>query len=301
MIKLKNIVFTILTLSVFASCDKDKNPQIEILDYTRSDVTNQLTANSSLIHRVYSDTTIQLHPGVEETDIHFMDRNGHSIHVFILKADMNRPEVKLQPLTPFGSESFAMQTIPDMVKYVNSDVKVLFGVNSDFFNTSTGEPRSILYLEGKPVRTIIPDVRSYFGVNKSGELIIGDGLSYESEKDEIYNALGGYHTLVKNGERVGQTDLTVEPRTSVGFTKENILYFVVVDGRRYDYSYGISLTDLSEFMQSLGVSESINLDGGGSSTFLINNPLGSVFQVRNWSSDKTPRAVANGWAIITTN
>jgi hypothetical protein len=296
--KLKYILYGLLFTNLLYSCEKEDNREIEILDHTRSEVTHTLIANSSLIHRVYTDTTITLHPGVESTDIHFMDIKGHSIRVFILKADMNKANLKLQPLTPFGSEAFAMQTIPDMLKYVSKDAKILFGVNSDFFNTSTGEPRSILYLEGKPIRTIIPAERSYFGVNKAGQLIIGDGLSYEANKSEIYNAVGGHHTLVRDGLRVGQTDVTVEPRTAVGFTTGNIVYFVVVDGRRYDYSYGINLTDLSEIMLALGSHQSINLDGGGSSTYVINNPLGEVFQVRNWSSDRSPRAVANGWALV---
>lgn len=294
----KHILFGLLVSSFLYSCEKTEDTEIQILDHTRSEVTNRLTGNSSLVHRVYTDTTIILHAGVESTDIHFMDSKGHSIRAFILKADMNKADLKLQPLTPFGSEAFAMQTIPDMLKYVSKDLKVLFGVNSDFFNTSTGEPRSILYLQGKPIRTIIPAERSYFGVNKNGQLIIGDGLSYEANKSEIYNAVGGHHTLVRDGVRVGQTDVSVEPRTAVGFTSDNIVYFVVVDGRRYDYSYGINLTDLSEIMLALGSWQSINLDGGGSSTYVINNPLGQVLQVRNWSSDRSPRAVANGWALV---
>ena len=73
---------------------------------------------------------------------------------------------------------------------------------------------------------------------------------------------------------------------------------MVVDGRKYDYSYGINFTDLGQLMHALGAVASINLDGGGSSTFLINNPLESVYQVRNRPSDGVPRAVANGWAIV---
>lgn len=299
--KLKYIFIFLIATGFLSSCEKDENQTIEILDHSRSEVTNLLIQNSTLVARVYTDTTIQLSPGVESTDIHFKDINGHSMRAFVLRADMSRPELKLQPLTPFGSESFARQTIPDMVKYVNPDLKVLFGVNSDFFNGNTGEPRGIVYLEGKPIRTTIPEGWTFFGVSKSGELMIGNSSDYAVHKNEIYHALGGNQTLVRNGERIAHTDVTVEPRTAVGIADNKILYFVVVDGRRYDYSYGISFTDLGEIMHALGSKESINLDGGGSSTFLINNPLGPVFQVRNWSSDRSPRAVANGWAIVSTN
>ena len=51
---------------------------------------------------------------------------------------------------------------------------------------------------------------------------------------------------------------------------------MVSDGRTGD-NEGLSLYDLAEFMQSLGVKDAYNLDGGGSSTMvfegeLINNP-----------------------------
>ena len=52
--------------------------------------------------------------------------------------------------------------------------------------------------------------------------------------------------------------------------------FVVSDGRT-DESQGLSLSQLAEFMATLGVTTAYNLDGGGSSTMyfngeVINNP-----------------------------
>ena len=59
----------------------------------------------------------------------------------------------------------------------------------------------------------------------------------------------------------------------------NHFVFVVSDGRT-DESEGLSLYELAEFMQSLGVTEAYNLDGGGSSTMyfngeVVNNPTSS--------------------------
>jgi exopolysaccharide biosynthesis protein len=49
-------------------------------------------------------------------------------------------------------------------------------------------------------------------------------------------------------------------------------YFVVVDGRS-DYSASINLEDLSKFMADLGCVDAYNLDGGGSSTMVLNGKL----------------------------
>ena len=298
--KKSNQWFLVAALSaiLFAGCEKTEQKPIQILDHTRSELTVRLQENSELVHRVYRDTTIELSTGVSETHVHLMDVNGHSLRIFILEADLNQPAVKLHPLTPFGEDAYARQTVPEMVSYAESEGRVLFASNADFFAGSTGEPRSIVYKSGAPIRTIIPAGWTFFGVSKSGELMIGNDADYEREKANIYHALGGNQTLVKNGEPVIHTDNTIEPRTAVGYTADNHVYFMVVDGRKYDYSYGVSFTDLGQLMHALGVTESINLDGGGSSTFLVNDPAESTYKVRNRTSDGAPRAVANGWAII---
>ena len=66
------------------------------------------------------------------------------------------------------------------------------------------------------------------------------------------------------------------PRTAVGILDEDHYVFVVSDGRTEE-SEGLTLYELAEFMQSLGVRTAYNLDGGGSSTMVyqgvvVNNP-----------------------------
>lgn len=285
------------TISLFG-CKEDL-AQVTVTDVSRSEVTQILSENTSLISRVFSDTTFQLHEGVEATDIHYLSKQGYSMRAFVLEVDLKQPGLELKPLTPYGSTGFAMQTVPEMTNYIEAPGnKTLAAVNADFFNMSTGEPRSIVYLEGEAVRTILPETRSYFGVSKTGELMIGDAADYEQDEDQIYHALGGAHWLVRNKSAVAQSNVAVEPRTAVGYTDDQVVYFIVVDGRRFDYSNGITLSGLSEIMLAFGTTEAINLDGGGSSTFVINNPRADTLQVLNSPSDGTPRPVANGWAIV---
>jgi hypothetical protein len=72
------------------------------------------------------------------------------------------------------------------------------------------------------------------------------------------------------------------PRTAIGYTAEEELLLLVVDGRQ-GFSQGASLLELAEIMVELGAVEAMNLDGGGSSTMvadgaLINRPEGGSFQ-----------------------
>jgi exopolysaccharide biosynthesis protein len=60
------------------------------------------------------------------------------------------------------------------------------------------------------------------------------------------------------------------------------LIILVVDGRQ-QHSRGVDLEELAGILHDLGVEEAMNLDGGGSSTLvvnktLINRPTGGTFQ-----------------------
>jgi len=50
---------------------------------------------------------------------------------------------------------------------------------------------------------------------------------------------------------------------------------VVVDGRQPGYSLGVTLSELAEIMIFHGGYNALNLDGGGSSTLVVEGALGS--------------------------
>lgn len=76
---------------------------------------------------------------------------------------------------------------------------------------------------------------------------------------------------VEKGQEVSRAKSS-NPRTAIGIVGENHYVFVVSDGRTSD-SQGLSLYELAEFMQSLGVTTAYNLDGGGSSTLYFNGQV----------------------------
>lgn len=80
---------------------------------------------------------------------------------------------------------------------------------------------------------------------------------------------------VGQNEEVGQA-MASNPRTAIGIISDNHYVFVVSDGRTSE-SEGLSLSELAQFMATLGVKTAYNLDGGGSSTMwfngsVVNNP-----------------------------
>lgn len=112
----------------------------------------------------------------------------------------------------------------------------------------------------------------------------------------VTQAIGGGPRLVADGfiaisaeEEKFQPDIAFgrAPRTAIGITPDNHLLMVVVDGRSKD-SMGMTLEELANLMLSLGATQAMNLDGGGSSTLVIRN------LVYNSPSGGKERLVHNG-------
>ncbi|MHB8999417.1 MAG: phosphodiester glycosidase family protein [Thermoanaerobaculia bacterium] len=83
------------------------------------------------------------------------------------------------------------------------------------------------------------------------------------------------------------------PRTAIGLSKKgDVLFLVVVDGRR-DGVPGVTLAELATFMdEELGVCSALNLDGGGSSTMVVDG------RIVNQPSDGKEREVANHVGVV---
>lgn len=95
-------------------------------------------------------------------------------------------------------------------------------------------------------------------------------------------SIGGSPILVRGGKRWFADDdrelyRLRNPRTMAGWTETGSLLLVTVDGRQPGYSIGMTMSEAADLMIGLGATEAINLDGGGSTTFVaggavINRP-----------------------------
>ena len=88
------------------------------------------------------------------------------------------------------------------------------------------------------------------------------------------------------GKRDQFLNLSHEPRTALGYN-DDTLFLAVADGRQPKYSTGLTLYELASILIELGAKEAINLDGGSSSTFVVDG------KVINKPSGKNERDVLN--------
>lgn len=99
------------------------------------------------------------------------------------------------------------------------------------------------------------------------------------------NGLGGFHVVVIEGKNVmaqSPPNATLHPRTAVGLSENGrYLWLLVVDGRQMGKSEGLSYAELGDWAISLGISELLNLDGGGSTTLVVQDAGTGKHQVVN--------------------
>lgn len=96
-------------------------------------------------------------------------------------------------------------------------------------------------------------------------------LSFNKPVGKIYNAISGNLMLVKDGRPAAGLDAAdAQPRTAIALNKNNRqMIIIVVDGRQPGYSQGATLAEMAELLVEFGGHTGMNMDGGGSSTLVI--------------------------------
>lgn len=149
-----------------------------------------------------------------------------------------------------------------------------FMLNGGFFDMKDGKTSSNLIDDG----VVKGKTCSNFGL-----IVDGDNIRFGDITEAKVDFIGGTPALIKNNKiDIDQSygdafNNCRHPRSAVGDNADNI-FLVTVDGRRSEKGYpGMTLPELAEFMLSLGCTNAINLDGGGSTRLLhkgdaINSP-----------------------------
>jgi len=194
--------------------------------------------------------------------------------------------------------------------------------------SDTGTGRVEVALAGSPLRVVATDtLPSGIGVPDGGALLIagrdadaatrrtlrdlrlGDTVAVERalSRPHLRTVVGGWPVIVRDSmvtraaDSAGANFAPVRhPRTAIGLANDGReLILAVVDGRQKPYSDGMTLRELAELFRSLGATQALNLDGGGSSTFVLaeSSAPGGV-RILNRPSDKVERAVGNVLAVV---
>lgn len=104
-------------------------------------------------------------------------------------------------------------------------------------------------------------------------------LKINPEWKDVNHIISGGPYLIRGGEIY--VDMTAQklssiggrnPRTAIGYTKDNHLIMLTADGREGS-SIGLTLSELAQLMKEFGCVNAMNLDGGGSTVMYINGQV----------------------------
>jgi hypothetical protein len=219
------------------------------------------------------------------------------LHLYWVQIDLTNPAVHLRvcPGGPPSAGGWETTLLP--VSKIAEREKLDVAVNGSYFTPSQFKllfGRKDPYFAGNPARAsgwTVTDGRLWSSHPLSLEfptlVLTTDGQvtidNYLAPPPRAKEAVSGQALLLHDGKNVavGSDDA---PRTAAGLDAQGkTLTLFVADGRRPDYSVGLSMQETALYMLKLGCRTAISLDGGGSSTLVIRR--GQHWSVVNTPSD----------------
>lgn len=236
---------------------------------------------------VVSHRKTELVPGVVENEVIYNDSTGKNpVSGFLVDINLGS-NVGIMASTKNYNET-GTQTVMGMAEASQNATgrNIVAGINADLNWSGTGLSNGVTIVDGK----VITDRDSaFFGIKKDGSAIIGTKEEYSGVKSELEHAVRGMGWLIRDGE-ITTTSTSLAPRTAVGIKEDGTVFFYVVEGRAFPRSVGIGLKELAEIMKSYGAVRALNLDGGGSTTYIAKRPGVGQLEIRSHLSDGRERA-----------
>ena len=260
-------------------------------------------------YSVFSTTSSVLAPGVTQDIKYAMSADGKQMVYYVATVDVTRDDLTIMANYKDNdpSKGWGMQRVEDQINALvknHQDIEnftPVVAINGDGFNTSTGEPGGLLVMEGVEWHPVDGD--GFFAILKDGSAMIGSKADYYTYKDQIQEAIGAFGSgrlLVEDGQLVPLGGGTRASRTAVGVKADGSVVMMVMDGRQEPFSCGGTLSEIAQVMLDAGCVTAVNLDGGGSTTYMAKPEGSDTIQVVNRPSDGYARSLATSLVAIST-
>lgn len=141
-----------------------------------------------------------------------------------------------------------------------------------------------------------------FAIRRDGTPEIRQGIP-AAETNDVLFAFRGFALVMSGGKPVGGDERPKtgkpEPRMVYGLTPDRkTLVLVAIDGRQPGYSEGASYSDICTLLKGEGVSDAINMDGGGSTSLVLWDRKTARPLMLNRHPGRTERRVATNLGIV---
>lgn len=186
---------------------------------------------------------------------------------------------------------------------------VLMGMNAGFFMKSAGcyAPWGLQVVNGRVDAEPRDDTSTttkysnWFAITKDGKPVIGDLASYNSTyKGNLLYGVGARDILLRNDKYLKPSGAH-DARTAVGYNaKGDIVMFTVPGNDQNEVNPGAALADLAQIFMDLDmdITSAMSLDGGGSTTMVVEAENGKPRLESPLYSTTEERALGNILAIV---
>lgn len=179
--------------------------------------------------------------------------------------------------TAFAKSSYG-KNVTEKTSEIAAEVNAILAINGDYYGA---QEKGYVLRNGTLYRSEAENGQEDLVIYEDGsfEIISEENITAEELLEQgAQEILSFGPALIENGivavteeDEVGKA-MASNPRTAIGIIDKLHYVFVVSDGRTEE-SEGLSLLELAEFMEDLGVETAYNLDGGGSSAMYFNGEI----------------------------
>lgn len=312
------LLLSTLPTAAFAIKGTDTNPQST--DAITSTVLNNLSKGSNIdgtSYRVTSVKNYSIAPDISESVIITNNDAGNSQTVAnVMQVNPNEGRAKI--VAGYGNRNpkelgWTLKTTTEQAHVYEREtgLNVVGGVNASWFNINTGEPSGYLVMNG--VVHHDNSSRAFLAAFDDGSVnVFREGTTLaqaeasQSEKQgkavQIVEAVDALVAMVWDGKVVVSQSGNggYYPRTSVGVKADGTVVLFQADGTMAPRSVGYTAEEEARMMVALGCVAAIQLDEGGSSTYLSQREGESDLTMRNTPAGGSERVVSGTILVVST-
>lgn len=238
------------------------------------------------------------------------DKNGDSIFTYFkttVKFSNSAKTIDLASINKVTSMVFpilfnreAATSTADLDKRFDNLVKFVVQNNTITYISQKGETVEV------PENGYLIVMSGDYYTNAASVFKVGDPVTLQVSStidfDQINTAFGGGGLLLLDGQEAPATDIVAagrQPRTAFGVSQDGTkAIMMVVDGR--GDSIGATHSEMAALMKEYGAYEALHLDGGGSSTMVVQTVDDAAPQLQNTPSDGAQRKVIASVGVFQT-
>ncbi len=231
----------------------------------------------------------------EAIDLVSFKTSDPNVMTYISIIDLDYPSIKVK-VTPEKKEKYLTSTFAkenNCIVAINGEAGLSMAMDCEL-----GEWSGNWISDGNVVMMADTDKRPFIGFSESSKAYYSKSSIVDTKYDASnkYNAIWGRFDILVNNQLIPHENDKPYARTVMGTNKEgNLLYLMIVDGKRPDYSEGLTYQNCAKILRALGADNAMACDQGGSSCMYMKT-MGGIIN-RPADSDGIERPIYSHFGI----